>query len=102
MCRVTKEQWLAGAEVFDSWRVVPRLIVFIYLGLLAWLTVFFAVKFFNIPTVERTTQVTAFASVLLTAAYGAFGWVVKIYSDGGRDWDAAKRPSVIVHQGPMT
>jgi len=27
--------------------------------------------------------------VLITAAYGAFGFIYKIYSDGSRDWNAA-------------
>lgn len=95
---MNKQRWLDAAEVFDSWRVVPRCIVFIYLGLLFWLTVYFAVKYFGIPSSERTTQLTAFTSVLMTAAYGAFGLIYKIYGDGGRDWDAARRPPVSVTQ----
>jgi hypothetical protein len=94
---MTKREWLDAAEVFDSWRVVPRLIVLVYLGMLIWLTGYFALKFFGVSAQERTTQVTAFASVLMTAAYGAFSWIVKIYTDGGRDWDAAVRPAVQIH-----
>jgi len=86
---VNKQAWLDGAELVDAWRVAPRLIVFIYLFMLHWLTVYFAVKFFGLPAAERTTQLTAFASVLITAAYGAFGFIYKIYSDGSRDWNAA-------------
>lgn len=96
---MNKQRWLDAAEVFDSWRIVPRAIVAVYLSLLIWLTVYLAVMYFEIPAVERTTQVTAFASVLLTAAYGAFTWIVKIYTAGGRDWDAANRPAVVVNQG---
>jgi hypothetical protein len=91
---VTKQDRLDEAEVFDSWRVVPRAILFIYLIFLIWLTVYLAIKFFDISAAERTTQLTAFASLLLTAAYGAFGWIFKIYTAGGRDWDAAVRPAV--------
>ena len=40
----------------------------------------------------------AFASLLLTTAYGGFGWMFKIYIAGGRDWDAAARPPVILQQ----
>lgn len=94
---MSRQRWLDAAEVFDSWRVVPRLIVLIYLGLLCWLTVYLALMFFRLPAAERTTQLTAFASVLLTASYGAFTWVVKIYTAGGRDWDAANRPPVVVN-----
>jgi len=95
---VNKQAWLDAAEVFDSWRVVPRTIVFIYLALLVWLTVYFGIKYFDVPLAERTTQLTAFASILITAAYGAFGWIYKIYVAGGRDWDAAVRPQVAVTQ----
>jgi hypothetical protein len=95
---VSKQAWLDGAEVFDSWRVVPRLIVLIYLAMLIWLTSYFAFKFFDISAAERNTQLTAFASMLLTVAYGAFGWIYKIYGNTGRDWDAAVRPPVAVTQ----
>lgn len=97
-----KQPWLDAAEVFDSWRVVPRVIVFIYLAMLVWLTVYFALKFFAVTPEQRTTQLTAFASVLLTAAYGAFGWIAKIYMDGGRDWDAPHRlaAAVTINQAP--
>lgn len=98
---MNKQAWLDRAEVFDSWRVVPRLIVLIYLAMLIWLTSYFAVKFFAIAAAERNTQLTAFASMLLTVAYGAFGWIYKIYGNTGRDWDAALRPPVSVTQiGP--
>ena len=58
---MNKQAWLDGAELVDAWRVAPRLIVFIYLFMLHWLTVYFAVKFFGLPAAERTTQLTAFA-----------------------------------------
>lgn len=95
---MNKQAGLDGAEVFDSWRVFPRLIVLVYLGFLLWLTMYFAIKFFEISATERTTQLTAFASLLLTTAYGGFGWMFKIYTAGGRDWDAAVRPAVAVTQ----
>lgn len=95
---MTKSERLDAAEVFDSWRVVPRIIVLVYLALLVWVTAYFSLMYFNLPAVERTTQVTAFVSVVLTAAYGAFPFVVKIYGAGGRDWDAAVRPAVVVNQ----
>jgi hypothetical protein len=83
---VTKPQWLDGAEIFDSWRVWPRLIVFVYLALLVWLTVFFPTKYFAIPAAERTGALTAFVSVVMTTAYGALPFIVKIYMDSGRSW----------------
>lgn len=94
---MTKSEHLDTAEIFDSWRVVPRVIVLVYLTLLVWVTVYFSLSYFALPAVERTTQVTAFVSVVLTTAYGAFPFIVKIYGAGGRDWDAANRPPVVVN-----
>lgn len=81
-----KRAWLDAAEIFDSWRVWPRLIVVVYLGLLVWVTVYFTVSYFEVPTVERTGAMTAFVSVVMTTAYGALPFIVKIYMDGGRAW----------------
>ncbi len=83
---MNKSRWLDSAEVFDSWRVWPRLIILVYLGLLVWVTVFFSTKYFAIPSIERTVALTAFVSVVMTTAYGALPFVVKIYMDGGRSW----------------
>lgn len=89
---MNKSAWLDGAEVFDSWRVWPRLIVFVYLALLSWITVFFTIKYFAIPQTERTVALTAFVSVVMTTAYGVMPFIVKIYTDGGRAWGPAPAP----------
>lgn len=89
----TKKSWLNAAEVFDSWRVVPRIIVIAYLSLLIWITIYFAVMYFALPPLERSATLTAFVSVVLTAAYGAFPFIVKIYMDNGRNWDAQAPPA---------
>jgi glucose dehydrogenase len=85
---VNKRAWLDGAEIVDSWRVVPRLIVCVYLGLLIWVTVYFSINYFAVPAVQRTVELTAFTSVVMTAAFGALPFIVKIYMDGGRAWGA--------------
>jgi hypothetical protein len=89
---VNKQARLDAAEIFDSWRVVPRIFLFGYSGLVLWLTIYLPREFFALPAAERTTQVTAFAGTVLTAAYGALPWVYKIYADNGRNWDAGPQP----------
>jgi hypothetical protein len=84
----TKRRWLNAAEVFDSWRVVPRLIVGSYIAFLMWITSYFALSYFGLPPAERGAAVTAFASVVLTAAFGALVYITKLYFDTGRNWDA--------------
>ena len=97
---MNKQRWLDSAEVFDSWRIAPRLIVGVYLALLVWVTVYFTLMYFHLPAAERTIQLTAFCGTVLTAAYGALPFIVKIYMDNGRDWDAARRPPVTVIASP--
>jgi hypothetical protein len=91
-----KAFWIDLAEVIDSLRIFPRLIVGAYLWLLIWVTWYFAHMYFALPAAERTVQLTAFASVVLTAAFGALPFIVKIYMDTGRDWDAGNRPPVVI------
>lgn len=93
---MNKQRWLDAAECFDSWRIVPRIIVFSYMAFLGWLTHDLVTHYFAIVAAERTTQVTAFVSVVLPGAYGVFPWIYRIYADGARDWDAANRPAVNV------
>ena len=87
---MSKQGKLDAAEVFDSWRVVPRIIVAFYLGLFGWSIVYIGVKYFQIPAIERTVQLTAFCTVWLGAMTTAFPFVVKIYQDNGRNWDAGR------------
>lgn len=86
-----KKKWLDRAEVFDSLRVVPRVIIFAYLGVALWLTVYFAVMYFRLPPAERTLQLTAYMGGITGVIWGAFPFVMKIYMDNGRDWDADKK-----------
>jgi len=88
---MTKSQWIDGAEVFDSWRVVPRIALFAFLALLIWASVYIIVWYAHLPAAERTTQVTAFVSVMFPTLVGAGGFIFKVYTDGGRDWDVGKR-----------
>lgn len=81
-----KPFWLDLAEVIDSLRVFPRLFALAYLCLLIWLTVYLPERYFALPPQDRTASVTAFATAVLTAAYGAFPFVLKIYTAGGRNW----------------
>lgn len=97
---MTKQQWIDAAEVFDSLRVVPRIIVGAYLALFGWSIIFIGVMYFRIPASERTVELTAFCTVWLGAMTTAFPFIVKIYTENGRDWDAARRPPVMQQSQP--
>jgi thiol:disulfide interchange protein len=81
-----KQNWLDAAEVFDAWRIVPRIIVTVFLVVFAWAVVYFSMMYFRLPAGERTVAMTAFVSVVLTALTTALPFIVKIYTDNGRDW----------------
>jgi hypothetical protein len=84
---VSKQEWLDAAEIIDSLRIVPRLIVFAYVALFGWSIVFIGVMYFRLPASERSVELTAFCTVWLGAMTTAFPFVVKIYQSQGRDWD---------------
>lgn len=80
------------AEVLDSLRVFPRIVVVGYLFLFAWSIVYFSVSYFHLPAIERTVAVTAFTTAVLTVMAGAFPFVLQIYVQKGRNWDNPAPP----------
>lgn len=78
---------LKAAELFDSWRIVPR----IALGAFGWLFGYILLHawwwYAALPSAERTSNVTAFVGVITTTLSGVAGFVFKIYTENGRDWN---------------
>lgn len=75
------------AEVLDSLRVFPRLLITAYGVLVGYTTVALMWWYFHLPVLARTVEVTAFFGMLMGGIFGLAAYVFKIYSDGGRDWD---------------
>lgn len=90
-----KQIWLDCAEVFDSWRVFPRIMVTCYGVLYGWTNWYLVRWYAYLPPVERTVQVTAFVSAVLTALAGLSGWIYKIYSENGRPWHQGDSPETV-------
>jgi hypothetical protein len=82
-----KTAWLDAAEIFDSWRIIPRVILFLYGFWMVRLTDWLVRWYEKLPAAERTAQVTAFVTIVLPGVFGLAVYVYKIYSAGGRDWD---------------
>ena len=71
-----KRTWLDAAELFDAWRVVPRLVLLSY-GHMVW-DMWQWVK--SIP--DLTTQQTVFVTAITGLAVPLTGW----YMNTGRKW----------------
>lgn len=81
---------LHTAEVIDSWRIFPRLVLILYGYWMAHLTDWIVHWYEHLPTIERTAEVTAFVTIVLPGVFGLACYVFKVYSAGGRDWDKAQ------------
>lgn len=86
---MNKKWWLDAAEVFDSWRVVPRLIVFGYCIWLPHITNQVLIWYQSLPASERTMEASGLAGAIITAVTGIAAWVFKIYSAAGRAWSGS-------------
>ena len=92
-----KQLWLDAAEVFDSWRVVPRLVLFGYCWWVAHVTDQSLSWYQHIPAGERGIESAGLVGAIITAVTGMAVWVFKIYTDGGRDWTVQpSRTSTVV------
>jgi hypothetical protein len=89
---MNKTKWLDWAEIFDSWRLVPRTILYAF-G--AW-TIYIADRtlfwYFHLPLAERTVQDAGLVTGVITAVTSIFGLCIKFYNTSGRDWDKRDPP----------
>lgn len=84
---MNKLDWLHSAELFDSWRIVPRLFLlacFIWAvtitgDLLRW--------YMELPAAQRGYEASGFASVVFLAVMGFLKMVYQTYADSSRDWN---------------
>jgi amino acid permease len=82
-----KQRWLNVAEVIDSLRVFPRLLVGAYFAIAIWVVVYLTLWYTHVAPVERTVEVTAFFAMLTGGLFGLATYIFKVYTEGGRDWD---------------
>jgi hypothetical protein len=92
-----KQQFLDAAEIFDSWRVVPRIVLFGYCWWVSHVTDQALSWYQHIPASERGVESAGLVGAIITAVTGLAVWVFRIYTDGGRDWDSKpSRTSTLV------
>jgi hypothetical protein len=81
-----KTLWLDWAEIIDSYRLVPRAVLFALLHMTVSLDTTIVYWFVHLPqrTVADATAVTGIVTVFSTL----FGFSLKFYIDNGRAWNA--------------
>lgn len=87
---MNKQLWMDIAEVIDSLRIFPRIMVMAYGIWVAWFTDWFVRWYEQLAPIARTTEVTAVFGIVLPGVLGLATYVFKMYLDGGRDWDRMK------------
>lgn len=89
---MNKRVWLDAAEIVDSLRVVPRIVLFGYCYWLGDLVNNIITWYQMLPAPERTLEASGLAGTIITAVTGIAAWVFKIYTAGGRDWSTETEP----------
>ena len=90
---MNKQLWLDAAHVFDTWRVIPRIILIAYACWVAHVTDMLLIWYMTLPKDGRTLEASGLGVAIITAITGLFPWVLKIYMDNGNDWSGSSSSS---------
>jgi len=82
-----KQKWLNISEIFDAYRVIPRVVLMMVLFFAGIYIVGITDWYMALPDVERTAEVSAFAGLTIPAVFGLAGKVIDWYLKTGRTWD---------------
>jgi len=100
---MNRRLWLQAAEVFDTWRVVPRMMLFGYAWFVYAVTMKLLDWYINQPAVARGVEESAMVAAIFTAVTGFSPWIFKIYVENGRNWaDAVPDTVADTHVGVTT
>lgn len=86
--------WLQRAEVFDAWRVVPRACLFSYLAFAGYQISQVVSWYMHLPFAEQSIQNAGFPTAVSMILTGLGVPIFSIYSNSGRDWNAAQAATV--------
>jgi len=84
---VNKQQFLHLAELVDSFRIFPRLVLCAYAFYVYQVTFFILTWYSQQPAAARGTEESAVVIAVVGAVTGFSPWIFRIYSDNGRNWD---------------
>lgn len=89
---MNKEKWLHWAEIVDSYRLFPRVMVIswgYFSAILCYQTLHW---YFNEPATARGIEESGFATGVVTALTGFWYKIYQDYGSKGRDWNAREAP----------
>lgn len=84
---MTKQQWLAFAEVTDALRLVPRALMVGYCGFVLYLTDRLLTWYMSLPPAERGLEAAGLAGSMFTVVTGLATVFLNAYLNSGRKWD---------------
>jgi hypothetical protein len=85
----TKSVWLAGAEITDAWRVIPRLLLIGYCFFVFDLTSRLLTWYFTLPAAERSLEASGLGVAVFTAVTGFGTQFLNAYIKSGRKWNGS-------------
>jgi hypothetical protein len=91
---MNKHRWLAWAELVDSYRLFPRIIVVswgYFTALLCYQTLHW---YFAEPATARGLEESGFATGVVTALTGFWYKIYQDYTAKGRNWNEAPNPTI--------
>lgn len=83
-----KHRWLDWAEIFDSFRVVPRLFLLACFIWTVHTTYMLLVWYLGLPDGSRGLEASGFGAIVFGAQITFLKLVYTTYSQNGRDWNA--------------
>lgn len=86
---MNKKRFLHWAELVDSFRIFPRLVLCAYAFYVYQVTFFILTWYSNQPATARGTEESAVVIAVVGAVTGFSPWIFRIYSENGRSWDNA-------------
>lgn len=89
-----KQHWIELSEVFDSLRIFPRAILVAYCVFVYQVVMQILHWYFAEPAAARGPEETAMVIGVTGFVSTIGGYVFKVYSGSGRDWNVANAPTV--------
>lgn len=98
---MNKTWWIDLAEVIDTLRIVPRIVLFTGGGWSLYYSGVLIIWYMHLPIPAQTVQASAFCFGALAAIGTIFKQIYDIYSGAGTDW-AAQRAALGISSSATT